>query len=138
MLMLAAALGLALAAPAQAQQATPQDIGLSAPVIALMPILAKNGDALKLDAKQKAGVKEWAETMGPKRMALEKETAAQRAQLRKMIVADAPKADREALARKIGESESTLIMMRSNCVDHMRKLLSAEQLAEAVKMAGGA
>lgn len=136
-LLLSAALTLALPAALMAQQATPQDLGLSAPVIALVPAMAKNADALGFDDAQKADLKVWMETMGPKRMALEKETADLRAQMRQEIIDNAPVADREALAAKIGANETALVMARSGCVDHFRALLSPAQFTEVVKMASG-
>lgn len=136
-LFLSAALALAVPSFASAQQMTPQEMGLSAPVIALVSVMAKNADALKFDDKQKAELKSWMETMGPKRMALEKETADLRAQMRQAIVDNAPVADREAMAAKIGANETALVMMRSNCVDHWRTVLTPEQFAQVVAMAGG-
>lgn len=136
-LLISAALAFAAPALALAQQMTPQEMGLSAPVIALVPVMAKNADALKFDDKQKAELKSWMETMGPKRMALEKETAELRAQMRQAIVDNAAVADREALAAKIGANETALVMMRSNCVDHWRTVLTPDQFAEVIAMASG-
>ena len=134
-LLLSAALVLALPAAAMAQQAmTPQEKGLSAPVVALMPVLVKNADALALDDAQKAALKEFTDVMPAKRAALEDETVALRNQLHDAIQADAPVPDREALAAKIGANETALVMMRSNCVDHWRKVLSPEQFAKLVEM----
>ena len=134
-LLLSAALAFAVPSLAFAQQMTPQEMGLSAPVIALVPVMAKNADALKFDDAQKAELKSWMETMGPKRMALEKETAEMRAAMTKAVIDNAPVADREELAAKIGANETALILMRSGCVDHWRTILTPEQFAEVVKMA---
>ena len=41
---------------------TPQEKGLSTPVVALMPVIMKNVDALGLDAAQKAALDEWMAT----------------------------------------------------------------------------
>ncbi len=135
-LLLSAAFALALPGIALAQAAmTPQEKGLSAPVVALTQVLAKNAEALKLDEAQQAALKEFMATMPAKRGALEDETVALRSQLHDAILADAPVADREALAAKIGANETALVMMRSNCVDHWRKTLSPEQFAQLVDMA---
>ena len=134
-LLLSAAMLAALTGGAFAQAATPQDKGLSAPIVALTPVLAKNADALMLDEAQKADLKAFLETMPAKRMAFEDETAALRKELHDAILANAPVADREALAAKIGANETQLVMMRSNCVDHWRGVLTAEQFAQLVALA---
>lgn len=134
---LTAALVLALPAMALAQQATPkspQELGLSAPVIALISTLAKNTDALNLDETQRAELKAWLDVAPGKRMAVENETAELRTQMREAIIANAPVADRQALAEKVGANETLLIMMRSNCVDHWRGILSAEQFAQLLEL----
>lgn len=136
-LMLSTALVIGLVGGAIAQPATPQEKGLSAPVVMLTPVLAKNAEALKLDDAQKAAVKSFIETMPPKRVAFENETAALRAELAAKILAGAPVAEREALAAKVGANETQLLMMRSNCADHWRTVLTPEQFAELVKLAGG-
>lgn len=133
---LSAAMALCLAGTAMAEgPRNPASLGLSAPIVGLTPVLAMNQDALGLDEAQKAAVKEFMATMPAKRMALEDETAALRADLRKAILDNAPAADREALAKLIGENETRLIMMRSNCVDHWRSVLTPEQFAKLVEMA---
>jgi Spy/CpxP family protein refolding chaperone len=133
---LSAAVALALAGSALAEAPrNPTSLGLSAPIVGLTPVLAANQDALGLDEAQKAAVKEFLATMPAKRMALEDETAALRAELRKAILDNAPVADRETLAKKIGENETQLLMMRSNCVDHWRSVLTPEQFAKLVEMA---
>lgn len=135
-LILSTAFALALPGLAMAQQAmTPQEKGLSAPVVAMTQVLAKNADALALDDAQKTALKDFLAVMPAKRGALEDETVALRGQLRDAILADAPVADREALAAKIGANETALVMMRSNCVDHWRKVLSPAQFDQLVEMA---
>ncbi|MFZ5752226.1 MAG: Spy/CpxP family protein refolding chaperone [Pseudomonadota bacterium] len=136
-LLLSATLAFAAPTLALAQPMTPQEMGLSAPVIALVPVMAKNAEALKFDDAQKAELKAWMETMGPKRVGLEKETAELRARMRQAIVDNAPAADREALAAKIGANETALVMMRSNGGDHGRSVLTPDQFAQVVAMAGG-
>ena len=134
--LLSAAFALALPGLALAQQAmTPQEKGLSAPVVALTMTLAKNAEALKLDATQQAALKEFMATMPAKRGALEDETVVLRGQLHDAILADAPLADREALAAQIGANETALVMMRSNCADYWRKVLTPEQFAQLLEMA---
>lgn len=135
-LMLSAALVLALPVSALAQQPlSPQEKGLSAPIIALTPVLAKNADALMLDEAQKADLKAFMATMPAKRMAFEDETAALRKDLHDAIATGAPVADREALAAKIGANETALLVMRSNCADHWRGVLTPEQFAQLLVLA---
>lgn len=135
-LLLSAALALALPAMGLAQQAmTPQEKGLSSPVIALMPVIMKNVDALGLDAAQKAALDDWMAMAPKKRGALEDETVALRAQMKAAILANASVEDREVLAQMIGANETALVMMRSGCVDTMRALMTAEQFAKVLELA---
>lgn len=135
-LLLSAALALVLPGMAVSQGAmTPQEKGLSTPVIALMPVIMKNVDTLGLDAAQKAALDEWMAVAPQKRGALEDETAALRAQMKDAILANAPVEEREALAQKIGANETDLVMMRSGCVDTMRTLLTPEQFAKVLELA---
>ncbi|MFZ1467676.1 MAG: Spy/CpxP family protein refolding chaperone [Paracoccaceae bacterium] len=134
-LLLSAALALVLPGMAVAQMATPQEKGLSAPVIMLMPAIMKNVDTLGLDDTQKAALDEWMKVAPQKRGALEDETAVLRAQMKEAILANAPVAEREALAQQIGANETALVMMRSGCVDNLRTLLTPEQFASLLDLA---
>lgn len=135
-LLLSAALAMALPGLAFAQNVqTPQEKGLSAPVVALMPVVMANIDTLGLDEDQKAALADWMATAPAARGALEDETAALRAQMAELILSDAPQDQREALATRIGDNETALILMRSRCVDNLRSLLTAEQFAQTVAMA---
>lgn len=135
-LVLSVAIALALPGLAFAQQMKmPQEKGLSAPVVALMPVMVKSVEALGLDDAQKAALDAWMQTAPAARGALEDETAALRAQMADLILTNAPVADREALARKIGDNETALIMMRSGCVDNLRSFLSPEQFAKLLELA---
>lgn len=126
---------LPMAALAESKPLTPEQKGLSAPVIMLTPVLAANADALGLDEAQKAAVKAFVAEMPAKRMALEDATVALRTELRGKIAQGAPVAERQALAQQIGENETKLVMMRSNCTDHWRGVLSAEQFAKLLELA---
>lgn len=130
-----AALAAALPAAAVAQDFNAQEAGLSQPVIAITAPLAKNADALKLNEEQRAALKAWLDEMPARRVAVEKETVALRLDLRQKIAAGAPVAEREALAEQIGAKETELLMMRSNCVDHWRDVLTPDQFAELLKIA---
>ena len=135
-LLLSAALALALPTVALSQQTvTPQEKGLSAPVVALMPTMMKSIEALGLDEAQKAALDEWVKTAPAKRGALEDETAAMRAEMAKLILENAPAEERTALAEKIGDNETALIMMRSGCVDNLRGLLTPEQFTQLLELA---
>jgi hypothetical protein len=131
------AASLAFSGAAFAQTAlTPQEKGLSAPVVALTAFIAQNADALNLDDAQRAAVKDWVSTKPAIRGAFEDETAALRADLRAAILANAPIDERQALADQIGANEAKLVMMRSNCVDHWRSVLSEAQFDQALGLAG--
>jgi hypothetical protein len=109
--------------------------GLSSPVVMLTPFVRDNADALKLNDAQRADLQAWLAKPGA-RLAVEAETVALRAELRAAIVSGAPRADRQALADKIGANEAQLLMARSDCVDHWREVLSAEQFAQLLVLAG--
>ena len=135
-LLLSAAFALSLPGAVLAQQAmTPQEKGLSAPVVMLMPAIMKNVDALGLDAAQKAALAEWMAVAPQKRGALEDETAALRAEMAAAILAGAPVEECEALAARIGENETALVMMRSGCVDNLRAMLTPDQFARLLEIA---
>lgn len=133
-------LALAAALPgfahAQMQPSDPAKTGLSQPVIALTGVLSKNAETLALDDAQKAAVDSWLAVMPAQRKALEDETVALRAEIRQNIASGAPDDERKALALRIGENEAALILMRSDCADHWREVLSADQFAQLLSLAG--
>ncbi|WP_370868038.1 copper chaperone PCu(A)C [Phaeovulum sp.] len=120
--------GMGMAAPAAGN-------GLSAPVILLTPFVRDNAEALNLNEAQRADLKAWLEKPNA-RAVVEEETVALRAELRAAIVSGAPREARAALAEKIGANETRLVMFRSDCVDHWREVLSAEQFAQLLVLAG--
>lgn len=128
-------LGLSGAAMAQMQPSNPAETGLSRPIIQLTGILAKNMDVLELNEDQRAEVKNWISTMPAKRKALETETVALRAALRQAIIEGLATEERQAIADKIGANEVKLVMMRSNCTDHWRSVLSEDQFAQLIAIA---
>lgn len=132
LILTAAALALAVTGGAQAQQ-KPRE--LSQPIVAFTPVVAKNQDALNLTEEQRADVKNWIATMPAKRKALEADTIALRADLRDAIKAGAPVDQRQAIADKIGANEAKMVMMRSNCTDHWRAVLTADQFAQMLQIA---
>ena len=109
--------------------------GLSAPVIMLTPFVRDNADALALNEAQRADLAAWLAKPN-ERVAVEKETVALRAELRAAIVAGAPREARAALAEKIGANEARLVMFRSDCTDHWREVLTPEQFAQLLVLAG--
>ncbi|MCV2893659.1 Spy/CpxP family protein refolding chaperone [Lentibacter sp. XHP0401] len=133
-LLLGAAMVLALGAPAFAQQAK-NAREISAPIVAFTPVIAKNADALELTEAQRADLKQWLDTMPAKRKAIEEATLTARAELRAAIVAGAPVDERQALAVKVGEMETKLVMARSNCTDHWRATLTEAQFAKMLELA---
>ena len=131
-LLMSAALVAATAFAVPAQEANE----LSKPVVALTGVLAKNADTLALTGAQRAALKDWLASMPAQRKALEDESVALRAELRAAILGNAPVADRQVLADRIGETEAALVMMRSNCTDHWRSVLTPEQFAQLLTLAG--
>ncbi|MCK0144015.1 Spy/CpxP family protein refolding chaperone [Aliiroseovarius sp. F20344] len=129
-------LGLSGAALAQMQPSNPAKTGLSRPVIQLTGFLAKNMDVLELNDEQRADVKNWVASMPANRKALETETIELRATLRQAIVDGKPTEERQAIADKIGANEVKLVMMRSNCTDHWREVLTEAQFAKLLEIAG--
>ncbi|CUH78228.1 hypothetical protein [Tropicibacter naphthalenivorans] len=109
---------------------------LSRPIVAYTPVIAKNADALKLTLDQRETLKNWLATMPAKREALQNAALAARAELRQAINTGAPVADRQALAAKVGDLETQLVMMRSNCTDHWRGVLTEAQFAKMLELAG--
>jgi Spy/CpxP family protein refolding chaperone len=110
---------------------------LSAPIVALTPVIAKNADALKLTEAQRADLKEWISTMPAKRKAIEAEAREARAALRQAIIDGATQDERAALAKKVGDRETELVLMRSACTDHWRAVLTEEQFTQVVALYRG-
>lgn len=108
---------------------------LSAPIVLLTPVVGQNADALALSPQQRQVLRDWVNTAPAKRMAVEDEVVVLRAKLREAIYQGSPQAERESLAQRIGELETRLLMIRSQCVEHWRSHLSAEQFAKAVALA---
>ncbi|MCM2563395.1 Spy/CpxP family protein refolding chaperone [Lutimaribacter sp. EGI FJ00015] len=107
---------------------------LSAPIVAFTPVIVKNADVLNLTEVQRADLKQWTSTMPAKRKATETEARDARAALRQAIIEGAPQAEREALAQKVGEVETRLVLMRSACTDHWRGVLTEDQFAQMVAL----
>ncbi len=130
-LLLTAALGLAMATGAMAESKSE----LSAPIVMCLQFIGPNADKLGLDDAQKAELKRFMTEEVPGVAAYDKEVTAMRADLRGMIHMGGDKDARMALAEKIGAAETKRLMMRSNCADHWRGVLSKEQFAEVLAMA---
>ncbi|WGW05027.1 Spy/CpxP family protein refolding chaperone [Tropicibacter oceani] len=128
---LAAVLGLATATAAFA--APPAE--LSDPIVAYTPVIAKNADLLGLTEEQRADLKAWLASMPAQREALQNAAVEARAVLRAAIKDGAPVETRQKMAEEVGKLETQLVMMRSNCVDHWRGVLSEAQFAQMLELA---
>lgn len=106
---------------------------LSAPIVALVPVVKQHAAELKLSEEQQTWLREWMASMPAKRMAVEEETVALRARLRELILEGGDMAERESLIKQIGEKEAQLLSMRAKCVDAFRDKLDKEQFAKAVE-----
>lgn len=94
---------------------------LSTPIVMLTPVVAKNAEALELDTEQQVALEDWLANSPAVREALE----------------DADTQARAEKAAYIGQLESELLMMRSNCTDHWRNVLNEAQFAKVLELAGG-
>lgn len=100
-----------------------------------MPVIAKNLQALKLDAAQKAQFDDWVKTAKPRREALEAKVVERRLKLREMLLnGSGDAAEREALVRAIAADEAALMSARARCVDRMRAILKPAQLEQVVQL----
>lgn len=108
---------------------------LSDPIVAYVGVIAKHANTLALTDVQQAELKSWKAVAQPKREAMEDKVVQVRTQLRDMINTGAPKIKRVQLANKIGRMEAQLVMLRSNCTDHWRKVLTPEQFGTVVELA---
>jgi hypothetical protein len=57
-----------------------------------------------------------------------------RGELRLAILADKPRAERDALMQQIAAAEVEHFQGRDRCVDHLRKTLSAEQFVQLTQL----
>ena len=135
-LLLSTALLLAAAPALEAQQGQMRSHELSAPIVMFTPVVKKNADALGLTEAQRADLQNWISTMPAKRKAVETEALEARAALRTAIRDGAPVEERQKLAETVGAYETKLVMMRSNCADHWREVLTEEQFAKLLEIAG--
>ena len=135
-LLLSTVLLLAAAPALEAQQGQMRSHELSAPIVMFTPVVKKNADALGLTEAQRADLQNWISTMPAKRKAVETEALEARAALRTAIRDGAPVEDRQKLAETVGAYETKLVMMRSNCADHWREVLTEEQFAMVLELAG--
>jgi len=133
--LLSTAILLAAAPALEAQQGKGKGRELSAPIVAYTPVVKKNADALNLTEAQRADLQNWISTMPAKRKAVEAEALEARAALRAAIDAGAPVEERQKLAETVGAYETKLVMMRSNCTDHWREVLTEEQFAQMLAIA---
>ena len=118
-------------------QDTKRDVTeLSTAIVMLTPVVAKNAEALELDAEQQAALEDWLANSPAVREALEDHVIAQRDELREMILQGADPQTRAEKAAYIGQLESELLMMRSNCTDHWRNVLNEEQFSKMLELAG--
>jgi hypothetical protein len=108
---------------------------LSAPIVAYTGVIKANADALELTEAQRADLAEWINTAPAKRKVVEAEALAARAALRNAINAGLPRVERLKLADRIGALEAQLVMMRSDCTDHWRSVLTEEQFTRMLAMA---
>ncbi len=129
-------LAAAPAVDAQQGQGKGKNRELSAPIVAYTPVIKKNADALGLTEAQRADLQNWISTMPAKRKAVEAEAIEARAALRAAINAGAPVEERQKLAETVGAYETKLVMMRSNCTDHWRAVLTDAQFAQMLELAG--
>lgn len=123
--------GASLPQSGHAQQAR----DLSAPIVAHTAVIMKNADALELTEAQRADLAQWIDTKPAQRKAVEAEALAARAALRDDIDAGTPRVERQKLADRIGALEAQLVMMRSDCTDHWRSVLTQEQFTRMLAMA---
>lgn len=121
----------------QGQGQAARDVSeLSSPLMVLTPVIGKHADALGLTPAQRQILRQWVASAPARRAAVEDEAMQWRAKLRAAILANEPAAERQQMAQRIGELEAELLMIRSACVEHWRKHLSAEQFAQALSLAG--
>ncbi len=132
--MFGAALSLSAMQPAQAALTPAEQAELAPPIVALMPILKKNEQALDLTEKQKTFFADWMKKMPSRREAVERRIAELRIQLRHILLEGGPRDQRDHLVQQIGAETAHLMMMRSLCVETMREQLTAEQFKKVVAL----
>lgn len=120
--------------PAQAAITPTERAELASPIVALMPILKKNEQALNLTEKQKAFFTDWVKKMPPRREAVERHIAELRIQLRKILLEGGPRDQRDYLIQQIGAETAHLVMIRSLCVETLREQLTADQFKKVVAL----
>ena len=108
---------------------------LPAPIVTYTATIKQNAEALGLTEAQRVALAEWIGTKPAQRKAVTAEALAARAALRDAIDTGAPRVERQKLANRIGALEAQLLMMRSDCTDHWRSVLTKEQFTRMLAMA---
>lgn len=128
----ALALALVVASGFAAAKSVPGDAAI--PVVELMPLTMRYEADLKLTTEQIKALDDYRKQAMPVRMGLQKKIVELRGQLRMAILDNKPAADREALMKQIADAEVEHFKGRDRCVEHLRKVLSADQFAQLSKL----
>lgn len=104
------------------------------PVVELMPLTMKHEADLGLSDAQIKALVDFRKQAMPNRVAVQKKIVELRGQLRMAILENKPQADREVLAKRIGEAEVEHMQGRSRCTDFLRQTLSTEQFSQLSKL----
>lgn len=129
-----AALMMGMMAPAHAELSPETRAELAPPIVALMPVLLKNEQALGLTDKQKTFFANWVKKMPPRREEIQRHLAELRIQLRKILLDGGPRDQRDYLVQQIGAETAHLVMMRSLCVATLREQLTPAQFKQVVDL----
>lgn len=104
------------------------------PAPSLMPILAKQADALGLNEEQKARLADWRRVAQANREKLEKEIAADRLAINQAMLDGKSNAEIQKMMRNVQRKELKLVVGKLACRDNAKKILTPEQWEKLIEL----
>jgi phosphoglycolate phosphatase-like HAD superfamily hydrolase len=104
------------------------------PAPSLMPILAKQTDAIGLTAEQQAKLAEWRKVAQPKREQMEKDIIADRLAINQAMLNSKGNPEVQAMMRTLQRKEIKLVVAKLACRDYAKKTLTRAQWDKVVAL----
>lgn len=106
------------------------------PMPNLMKVVKKQGDKLDLSEAQKAELTKWHEKNADDMHANFAKVGEMEKELNTAALAGRPKAELMTMASRIMTLRTDIISTKADCRDNMRRILTAEQYAQALELYG--
>jgi Spy/CpxP family protein refolding chaperone len=130
---LALSLALLTAATAHAGERQALESYVS-PAPSLMPILAKQADAIGLTVEQQARLAEWRKVAQPQREKMEQDIVAGRLAINQAMLDGKGNTEVQAMVKAVQRKEIKLVVAKLACRDNAKKVLTKEQWDKVVAL----